>query len=164
MTLWLVGMMGTGKTTAGSMAASRLGVGFADSDTVVEEMAGCRIDVLWEQDGEEAFRALEKEAVARLAGFEGIVATGGGAVLDSASRALMSGTVAWLKASPEVIAVRLGGSDRPLLEGHDDAVGRVASILRSRSGLYEEVATCRIETDGESLETVAQRIAAAWTG
>ena len=85
-TLWLVGVMGAGKTTAGRMAASVLGVPFWDTDEMVESDAGASIAEIWAKDGEDAFRDLESSVVARLSGEEGIVATGGGAVLDPANR------------------------------------------------------------------------------
>ncbi len=162
--LWLVGMMGTGKSSAGRTAAERLGVGFADSDAMIERTQGRSIQAIWEEDGEAAFRELETRMIGDLARFHGVVSTGGGVVLAPSSRAMLAGKVVWLEASPETLASRgLGhGSERPLLEGADDVMGRLATLLEQREPLYAEVATHRIDTDHISIDEVANGIVGIW--
>src|SRR5690606_39805260 len=99
-TIWLVGVMGVGKTSAGRLAAQRLGVPFSDTDEMVERQAGATIPAIWRVHGEEGFRALEARAVEAAAETGGVVATGGGAVLSEANRGKMTGTVSWPSARP----------------------------------------------------------------
>ena len=165
MTLWVVGMMGTGKTTTGAMAANLLGVGFVDSDHEVEADAGLTIHDLWVADGEDRFRELERQVITRLRGMRSIVATGGGVVLDPDNRRDMSqsGPVVWLKASPDVIASRLGEGSRPLLAGPGDLTATIVNLLEQREGLYAMVATHVVDTDNRDISWVSEEIAARWT-
>lgn len=168
MTLWLIGMMGSGKTTAGRRAAALLEVEFADTDEVVAQRMGCSVAQLWGSLGEGAFRDLEKVATAELAGREAIVATGGGVVLDDSNRQLMSasGEVVWLRGSPGVLANRIGPDDRrPLLSTAD--VSRretLERILTQRAPLYESVSSHWIDTDSLTIEEVALRLVDIWHG
>lgn len=160
--IWLVGMMGTGKTSAGRRAAELANAPFHDTDDLAVVRSGVTIGTLWEEEGEAAFRRLESEVIAELASAEGILATGGGAVIDPANRSNMTGTVVWLSARPETIVDRTGtGGDRPLLAG-DGLAERVAQLMRERSPAYEEVATHRIDTDGLTIDEVAHEIASLW--
>lgn len=164
MTLWLVGMMGSGKSSAGESAARHLGVDFYDTDRVVAERMGCSVAQLWGRRGETAFRDLEKVATSSLAGKEGIVSTGGGVVLDEGNRELItgSGVVIWLKASPSVLADRLDGHEnRPLLSGNGNEEV-LAEILAQREPLYRQVADHEIETDEMDVPEVADAIGAIW--
>lgn len=165
MTMWLVGMMGSGKTRAGRIAASHIGVGFADTDEQVERSAGLPVALIWRTHGEQEFRRLEREALAGLAGFEGIVATGGGVILDEDNRRVMaSGTVVWLQASPGALTDRVvGGEGRPLLEkgGPGDTL---QNLLDAREALYREIADHEIDTDGLAVQEVAERIETLWSG
>jgi shikimate kinase len=163
--MWLVGMMGSGKTRAGRIAAASLGVAFADTDEQVELLAGQPLDRIWMTLGEQGFREVEREAIVRLADFEGIVATGGGVVVDPGNRGVMApGTVVWLKASPEELADRVVGEAgrRPLLRG--DPVRTLRDLLESRETLYQKIAQHEIDTEGLGLEEVAERIEALWSG
>ena len=143
------------------MAASVLGVPFWDTDEMVESDAGASIAEIWAKDGEDAFRDLESSVVARLSGEEGIVATGGGAVLDPANREAMSGVVVWLTASPDTVAGRIDPAGRPLLAGAPVAVG-IARLQGAREHIYERLADHTLATDGLDLRTVADRIARLW--
>lgn len=160
----LVGMMGAGKTTVGRLLARRLGWRYVDSDEEVESLTGHTVKELFESRGEEAFRPLESKALAAaVAGDDpAVVSVAGGAVLDPANRALVkrSGTVVWLRASPETLLRRVtadvGASratdapaprtdHRPLL-AHDPA--RVIEALeRARRHVYEEVADVVVDVD-----------------
>ncbi|MFB3044123.1 MAG: shikimate kinase [Acidimicrobiia bacterium] len=166
MTLWLVGMMGSGKTTSGELAASRLGVPFRDTDEVVAERMGCSVAQLWGTLGEATFRDMEKVALSSLAGAEGIVATGGGVVLDEDNRRILSESpsVVWLEASPAVLETRIGStSDRPgLVSSESPTVGFLAELLDQRFPLYTEVASHRIMTDSIDAGAVAKEIEDIW--
>lgn len=164
MTLWLVGMMGSGKTSAGRAAASSLGVEFWDTDALVEESVGMSIEALWAEEGEAGFRLLEEEALSEVAGAEGIVATGGGAVLSRRNRDTMrdSGIVVWLDAGVETLAARIGHAHgRPLL-GVAEPGPELGSIWAQRRDLYQAVAHHRIDTDPLTVAQVAERIGGLW--
>lgn len=165
MTLWLVGMMGTGRTGAGRLAAERLGVEFVDVDDAVATEAGSSISELWARLGEAGFRRLETAVINRVAGTEAVVSTGGGAVLAVANRRRMrdTGRVVWLRAEPEVLERRLANAgDRPLL-AEPDWTGRITRLLEERSRAYEDAADYEIDTSPMSVEEVAMRIEQLWT-
>lgn len=164
--LWLIGMMGTGKTSAGSRAADLLGVGFADTDEMVTTQAGDAISEIWARDGEGAFRDMEKEALASLREFRGIIATGGGAVLDAGNRDLIAGKVAWLQARPATILARLEKDDnhRPLLDGTRPAERTLAVILEERAPIYDFLATHRVVTDDREIDDIVEELAGIWRG
>lgn len=167
MTLWLVGMMGSGKTSAGRIAAAHLEVEFIDTDEMIARGMGWPIPQLWGRMGERAFRDKEKAVTAGLAGKKAIVSTGGGVVLDDENRRLMSATgpVVWLRASPGVLAERIAMTEsRPLLHNSTmPAAETLTEILGERERLYEEVATHRIDTDDLDLEEVARSLEAIWS-
>ncbi len=166
MTLWLIGMMGSGKTTSGELAASRLGVPFRDTDEVVAERMGCSVAQLWGTLGEATFRDMEKVALSKLAGSEGIVATGGGVVLDEGNRRILSESqrVVWLEASPTVLEMRLDSTgDRPgLVSSEIRTVDFLSELLDERLPLYTEVASHRISTDSIDADAVAKEIEDIW--
>jgi shikimate kinase len=155
----LVGPMGAGKTSIGRRVAKRLSVGFYDSDAAVVRAHG-PIEDIFATAGEARFRALEREAVR--AGLEtaGVVALGGGAVLDAATRAdLAAHRVVLLTVAPEVVASRLSGTTRPLLQS-DDAMARWSEIMERRRPLYEEVADVVFDTSTGPLSQVVDGIVA----
>lgn len=165
MTLWVAGMMGTGKTSSGGVAAANLGVPFYDTDVEITVAFGCSISELWERVGETGFRDMESATVLRLAGLEAIVATGGGVILDAGNRTVMgsTGPIVWLQASPEEILERVGSTaGRPLLDNSPDPLEELRVITAQRSGWYREVADHVIETTGKSVVDVATEIAALW--
>lgn len=150
--LWLVGMMGSGKTTVGKQVARARGVPFVDVDLLVERRAGQPVGEIFRGGGEDAFRRMESAEMERLAeqatGIEGrVIATGGGGILDARSVGLMRGTgaVVWLDASPASLAGRVG-HERPLLAG-TELVDRLSEILDHRRRLYEAAAHFRIDAD-----------------
>lgn len=158
----LVGMMGSGKTTAGLTVAAVLARPFVDSDARVEARTGRTVREIFESDGEAAYRVLEREALQAALDAErpSVIAAAGGAVLDPANRAALrgSGTVVWLRARPEVLAGRVrGGRDhRPLLAG--DPLGTLDRLAAERHELYEEVADHVIDVDDLEPDEVAARI------
>lgn len=155
----LVGPPGAGKSTVGELLARVYGVGFRDTDADVEAAAGRSVADVFLEDGEETFRALERAAVvAGLAEHDGVLALGGGAVLDPATQAdLAAHTVVFLDVSLAEAAPRVGLSGaRPLLVGNPRA--RWQALMAQRRPIYERIATVRVGTDGIAPDDVAQRV------
>jgi shikimate kinase len=168
--LVLVGPPASGKTTVGTAVARALGVGFRDTDADVEAETGTSVADLFISQGEPHFRALEEAAVARaLAGHDGVLTLGGGAVTSDATRALLvsyaaaGGTVVWLDVDLGSAAKRVGLSrDRPVLGVNPRAMLR--HMLEMRAPLYGEVATLSVPTGGrEPGEVVADVLSAVST-
>ncbi|GGN83071.1 shikimate kinase [Actinoplanes lobatus] len=153
-----VGVMGAGKSTIGEAVAAELGVAFADTDAIIEDRAGKPIPDIFVEDGEPAFRDLERRIVAEaLATFDGVLALGGGAILDEDTRKLLAGhTVVYLSVELADAIKRVGlGAGRPLLAINPRATLR--HLLDQRRPLYLEVATHAVATDGrEEAETIAE--------
>ena len=167
-TIWLVGMMGAGKSAVGQALAARLGLPFVDSDAAIEAETGATIPELFAARGEPAFRALERAAIERVAGRAAVVALGGGAIAQpgAADRLAATGTVIHLRARPETLLARIGdAAERPLLAGLDAAgrVARLEELLASRAAAYAR-ATLVIDTDAGDVASVAARAAAALEG
>ena len=165
MILWLVGMMGSGKSSAGRQAAESLGVYYGDTDDFVVERMGCSIAQLWGERGEGAFRDIEKVAMNHMSSGTGIVSTGGGVVLSDDNRRLMAGDkVVWLEAAPAVLAKRLEDTgQRPgLASTSADAITFLHETLEERRSLYESVATHRIDTTNMTIADVARQIEGVW--
>ena len=159
--LVLVGMMGSGKSTIGTLLADRLGWAYRDSDADVETTTGRTVPEIFERDGEAAFRRAEAEVLARACALRTpvVVSAAGGSVLASDNRRLLagSGTVVWLRARPETNARRVGdGAGRPLL-GHDPA-SAMARLFAERAPFYGEVADLVVDVDDLSPEEVVGRI------
>jgi len=158
----IIGPMGAGKTTVGGLVAERLGRSLRDTDHDVEETAGRTISEIFVDDGEAAFRALERAAVAdALATHDGVLSLGGGAVLDPGTRDLLAGhDVVFLRVGLSDAVKRVGlGSSRPLLLGN--VRSRIKALLDERTSIYESVATLTIETDGREPVEIADEIVAA---
>jgi len=165
MTLWLIGMMGSGKTTAGRLAAETLGIAFFDTDEEVASRLGRPVADIWDELGEPSFREMESAAVRRLAGENAVISTGGGVVLEPGNRDVMktSGSVVWLSCPPGVLASRLeGSSGRPLLDDQPDLAAAIGDVLVLRSAAYSEMADYEIDTSVLSVEEVALRIEGFW--
>ncbi|MBW8803609.1 MAG: shikimate kinase [Catenulispora sp. 13_1_20CM_3_70_7] len=152
----LVGAPGSGKSTVGRLIADRLGVDFRDSDADIEAAAGQKIADIFVDHGEPYFRALEKAAVKEaLAGHDGVLALGGGAVLDAGTRVLLKAhRVVFLDVTLPDAAARVGlNRDRPLLLGN--VRGTLMKLMDERRPLYEEVAVLTVRTDREPEEIAA---------
>ncbi|ELS50226.1 shikimate kinase [Streptomyces viridochromogenes] len=153
----LVGPMGVGKSTVGQLLAERLGVGYRDTDDDIVAAQGRTIAEIFVDEGEPVFRAIEKQAVHRaLAEHDGVLALGGGAVLDADTRALLAGQrVVYLSMDVEEAVRRTGlNAARPLLAVNPRKQWR--ELMEARRHLYEEVATVVVATDGRTPEEVAQ--------
>jgi shikimate kinase len=155
----LIGPMGSGKTTVGRVLAQAWNVTARDIDHDVEASEGRSISDIFVESGEEHFRRLEREAVRRaLAEHDGVLALGGGAVLDEETRALLAGhRVVFLRVGLSDAVKRVGlGTSRPLLLGNIRS--RVKALLDERTPIYEAVATFSVDTDGRSPKEVADEI------
>ena len=155
----LVGPMGAGKSTVARHLATAYGVTARDTDTDVEAAAGRSISDIFVDSGEAHFRELERVAVAEaLAGHDGVLALGGGAVLDPATREqLADHRVVFLRVGLSEAVKRVGlGTARPLLLGN--VRSRIKALLDERTPIYESVADLVVDTDQRSPEDVADEI------
>ena len=162
--VFLVGMMGAGKTTLGKALALRLKADFFDTDKVLVERTGVPVATIFEIEGEEGFRRRESCILAELAERDDcVVATGGGAVLSAENRVLMRthGTVVYLRARIESLWERTRhDSSRPLLATPDPRA-TLAEILEQRDPLYREAAHLVVDTGAQSAATLVSRVVAA---
>ncbi|HEX2894714.1 MAG TPA: shikimate kinase [Marmoricola sp.] len=157
----LIGPMGAGKTTVGRLVAEALGVDFLDTDEVIEQTAGKTVSEIFVDEGEPHFRDLERAAVAdALTTHDGVLALGGGAVMDATTRERLSGEqVIFLQVGLSDAAQRVGlGVSRPLLLGN--VRGRMKQLLDERTPVYESVAGHVVDTNGLSAREVADRVLA----
>lgn len=155
----LVGPMGSGKSTVGELIAQRLGVSYRDTDADIVAAQGREISDIFVDEGEPYFRELEREAVAAaVAAHEGVLALGGGAVLDETTRELLTGLpVAYLSMDVEEAVKRVGlGAARPLLAVNPRRQWR--EMMDARRPLYTEVARVVVATDARTPEEVAQAV------
>ncbi|MFF7980468.1 shikimate kinase [Streptomyces sp. NPDC007901] len=153
----LVGPMGVGKSTVGQLLAERLGVGYRDTDEDIVAAEGRTIADIFVAEGEPAFRAIEKRAVhTALTEHEGVLALGGGAILDAETRALLAGQrVVYLSMDVEEAVKRTGlNAARPLLALNPRKQWR--ELMEARRHLYEEVAVAVVATDDRTPEEVTQ--------
>lgn len=160
--LVLVGPPGAGKSTVGRLLAERWGEPFHDTDEAVEAVVGKPVSDIFVEDGEAAFRRLERAAVAAaLREQSGVLALGGGAVLDPQTRELLAGqVVVFLDVELAAAASRVGlGVARPLLLGN--VRGQLKALLDRRRPVYESVATATVSTDALAPDEVAAAVCRA---
>ncbi|MFD5857338.1 shikimate kinase [Streptomyces chartreusis] len=153
----LIGPMGVGKSTVGQLLAERLGVGYRDTDDDIVAEQGRTIAEIFVDEGEPVFRAIEKQAVQRaLTEHDGVLALGGGSILDDDTRALLAGQrVVYLSMDVEEAVKRTGlNAARPLLAVNPRKQWR--ELMEARRHLYEGVATAVVTTDGRTPEEVTQ--------
>jgi shikimate kinase len=152
----LIGFMGAGKSTVGREVASRLGLPFVDSDSVIEERERRSVAEIFAHDGEPAFRSVERRTVLDLlAGPPAVLALGGGAVEDPVTRAEVArATTVHLVVSAEQATMRVGRDPvRPLLVAADPG-----PLLERRLPHYDEAARIRVLTDGRSVAAVVDDV------
>jgi shikimate kinase len=157
----LVGAPGAGKTTVGTLLAKRLSVPFRDTDADIVAVAGKPVGDIFLDDGEDAFRALERDAVrAALTEHEGVLALGGGAILAEETRDLLRDKefpVIHLVVGISDAVERVGlGRSRPVLALNPR--GSLLKLLQARTPLYEDVATAAVSTDGRPVEDVTSDV------
>ena len=159
--IFLVGLMGAGKTTIGRLLAKHLHKTFYDSDHEIERRTGVNIPLIFEVEGEAGFRKRESAVIEELVHKDNIVlATGGGAVLSSTNRESLkrNGVVIYLRANVHELWQRTrNDKNRPLLKG-PDPLSKLKQLFTERDPIYTEVATYVIETEGETVNSIITRI------
>jgi shikimate kinase len=159
--IFLVGLMGAGKTTVGRMLARRLRLRFYDSDQEIERRCGVKIPTIFEIEGEAGFRLRERQAIAELTTLQGIVlATGGGAVVceENRRRLAAGGTVVYLNARPEDLYERVRHDrNRPLL-ATADPLARLRALYAERDALYRSIAHLVVDTGAQSVPLLAREL------
>lgn len=159
MTVILTGFMATGKTTIGQRLAQRLGKEFVDTDERIEQQEGRSIASIFATNGERYFRELECRVVAQALQQDAVVATGGGAIVDSATleRMRAAGPIICLTADVEVVLERTAANkDRPLLDAADRRE-RIAQLQSERAAAYAQ-ADMTVDTSRRSVESILDHI------
>ncbi|MDB4651302.1 shikimate kinase [Synechococcus sp. AH-551-E05] len=158
--IYLIGMMGSGKTSTGRPLAKRLGYGFVDADAVIEQVAGCTIPEIFQRDGEEGFRLIESQVLNAISQRHSlVVATGGGVVTKPENWGqLHSGIVIWLDVDRTQLIKRLrsDSTQRPLLQ-QPDPEAALTALLQQRRPLYDE-ADLTVVINDETPDDVADGI------
>ena len=158
--IYLIGMMGSGKTSTGRPLAKRLGYGFVDADAVIEQVAGCTIPEIFQRDGEEGFRLIESQVLNAISQRHSlVVATGGGVVTKPENWGqLHSGIVVWLDVDQAKLIERLrnDSTQRPLLQ-QPDPEAALENLLQQRRPLYGE-ADLTVVINDETPDDVADGI------
>ena len=153
--------MGAGKTTVGNRLARALGFQFFDSDREIVENTGAEISLIFDIEGETSFRVREKKMVDSLTKInDSIIATGGGAILDSDSRQKLQsrGFVVYLKSSIETLAERTqNDKHRPLLQ-NKERTETIEKLMRQRAPLYESIADMTVDTSNASVKEIVKQI------
>ena len=160
--IYLIGMMGAGKTTIGKKLANRLKYRFIDTDALIEQTAGKSISDIFADEGEAAFRQLESEVLSQTSAYtELVVATGGGIITQPINWSyLHHGVAIWLDVPIPVLVSRLSGdTSRPLLQT-DDLTAKLETLLEARGDRYAQ-ADIRIPYEGRSVGKTCDRILAA---
>ena len=160
--IFLIGLMGTGKTTVGRQLSRKLKMDFYDSDRVIEERTGADIPLIFEKEGETGFRKREAAIIDELTQKKNIIlATGGGAVINAENRnhLINRGTVFYLKSNLKTLIERTSkDKNRPLLHADEPAATILQRLLDQRGPLYEGTADYVIETANNSIHSVIQAI------
>ena len=159
--IFLIGPMGTGKSTIGRQLAEKTGKHFYDSDQEIEQKTGATVSLIFEIEGEPGFRQRECKTIEELSALKNIVlATGGGAILSESNRECLkgNGTVIYLRSSVDTILGRMAkDKQRPLLQT-DDKEKKIRELLEQRVPIYEELADYSIDTDGYSVGQMVKKL------
>jgi shikimate kinase len=168
--LILIGLMGAGKTTVGRRCAEQLQRAFVDTDDLIVAQAGATVAEIFAAEGEKAFRARERAAVADAVASPDplVIACGGGSMVDAENRRAVrdAGFVVWLACTPTELAARVerdGTASRPLLADGPTAV-TLTRLEGLRAGTYEQAADARVPTDGHDVDAVTRSVLAAYRG
>ncbi|MEA5502550.1 shikimate kinase [Halotia wernerae UHCC 0503] len=158
--LYLIGMMGAGKTTVGQLLAKQLSYGFVDTDNVIAQAAGRSINQIFAEEGEVAFRQLESDVLAQVCAYTRLtIATGGGIVLRRENWSyLHHGLIVWLDVPVELLYNRLAEDNtRPLLQDVDPK-GKLRSLLKERTPLYSQADLKITVNQEETPEQIANKV------
>ncbi len=158
--LYLIGMMGAGKTTVGQLLAKQLSYGFVDTDNVIAQAAGRSINQIFAEEGEAAFRQLESDVLAQVCAYTRLtIATGGGIILRRENWSyLHHGLIVWLDVPVELIYNRLAeDTTRPLLQDVDPQ-GKLRSLLIERTPLYSQADLKITVNQEETPEQIANKV------
>lgn len=159
--IYLIGLMGAGKSTVGQLLAEQLGWSFVDLDAEITSYAGLSVPRIFAEQGEKLFREYEAQVLRKtLTQQLTVVACGGGVVLDSENNKLLKQEMTiWLELSPDVAAIRLEQAEkRPLLAECEDTVAKLREILEARQTSYTDVAKIRVDTSAQTPEAIAKKI------
>ena len=159
--IYLIGLMGAGKTTVGKILAAVLEWQFVDMDHEIEILANLDIPEIFKTHGEEGFRNRETQILKNTINLDGAIISCGGGVVTQADNIeiLSSQTTAWLDLSPAEASARLEHSkNRPLLDRSEDTLNQLNEILIERRDAYAKAATIRISSGGQSPEVIASGI------
>jgi shikimate kinase len=159
--IYLIGLMGSGKTTLGKILSKKLDKNFYDSDHVIEEKLGVDVPMIFEYEGEAGFRERERDSLKELVSKQNIVlATGGGIILSKSNRDLLSenGIVIYLKSNQKDLIKRMkNDKTRPLLKnGNIEEI--IKKLCKEREPLYEEIADFEIMTKNKRIHEVVNEI------
>ena len=162
-TIWLVGMMGAGKSAVGRALAKRLSLPFIDSDLEIEKRAGCGVKEIFAREGEQGFRRLEDLVIRELAKEPQVVATGGGAPGQPGMADFLTehGTMVYLRAELETLLARIGDAKtRPMLRDMTPAerIDRLKTLQREREPSYSR-ARVIVHTDKASVSEIVGEVA-----
>jgi shikimate kinase len=158
--VFLVGMMGAGKSSVGAHVAKRARAPFVDLDREIERALGESLGDYLVREGEAAFRVVESRALRALTREPAVIATGGGTPCEPSNLAFLldGGHVVYLRATPDTLAARLVEEDRPLLRDAPSRTERLATLLHARRGAYEAAHEI-VDTDGLSVGAVSDIVA-----
>ena len=159
--IYLIGLMGSGKTTLGKILSKKLDKHFYDSDQVIEEKLGVNVPMIFEYEGEAGFREREKDILKELVSKQNIVlATGGGIILSESNRDLLAknGIVIYLKSNQKDLVLRMkNDKTRPLLKnGNVELI--IKKLCQEREPLYEEIADFKVVTKNKRIYEVVNEI------
>ena len=159
--IFLIGLMGSGKTTIGKLLSKKLDKLFFDSDQVIEERLGVKVPLIFEYEGESGFRERESNVLKDLVAKKNIIlATGGGVILSSKNRELLSsnGVVIYLKADYENLAKRMkNDKSRPLLQG-TEIIPTLKKLFKIRDPLYSSIADYEVNTKNKKAYQIEKEI------